>query len=1162
MTGSVARCKRPNAVYLKKILGAIRPGTKVPSAHVARAELLVHIMLQLDAEPFDILRQAGGTHKYPKLSKPSLTPAVLRDAVYIWVKYHPQPQYRQLCKELGHVARKIAAGNKKRSGKETTSSQKSYAEMWLYLKRAVLQDLGLHVIQTPAYRVYFEDNAARPHLTPAAHAHMREGRWREAVRCVSFFQRTAEDDDLEQERKSMYVASAAFEHAMGGQDEVNLPADAHALDCPDVQTREEWDALWPYEEHIRKCSIQPDGLTLPEIPAEDERLRWVMPHSKGGVTRAELQNVMRAQGKGPIGEEEVSLEQLNPTQRAFADMALRWQERVQAARVLKDPERYPEPHFRAILLGTAGTGKTTTLKAMLSELSRRGGPEWKYCVGAYTGVAAANVGLGARTLHDLFKLSRVNEASGELMPLDEEDMKEMAGEMKGMELLVIDEMSMVSRVVLAQVHARLREWRQHEGKEDLASEPFGGLAVVLAGDMGQLPPIAVSPSFSLLNGQTIHGAREQAIANHGLRLFKKFNTVVRLRRIHRQKGASPYKDSLINLRDGAMSEADHALWATHDMSAGSQTCTFSAEERQVFEDEAVHLFAENAPAGARNGYKAGRLAETSGRTILRVASRDTSQSAAKERNDNYNNLRRVVHLVHGAPVMLIANLRTELGLVNGTVGKLMSAVLKPDAESDDGGIRDAVHVDKVRYLIVDVPGYGGPAFWPDHPTWVPVPPIQVRHSKNKKWFRTQLPLTLAWGMTIHKSQGLTFKVPLVLDFQHKPNYQPVARLGLAFVGMSRCTDFARMAFRNLPGFGEFRKVLQDQMHGWRSAFETAMDARHDACMNELFGRAWTLEEDVAAHVQWSEAKEKRTLTELEVADIHAMLKVRGLLVLEGYQDPPARAPGLQGGGGKKRSMGMAAPQPAKRARTVPPNLKRHLEPGTDDAPRAQQPQGGLTSQPPQSRPCTHRPQHQLMMGGTAPTGWFSTLLGRHVGRPVPAPSWFNSALSGAVSGGVQAAATCGLHALNHCLHPLGRVISWEDFDGRAEESERTAYGDWDAAVLHRNALVCGADMRPVFPQEYEALARWHGDMGRLGLWGPETLGCVAHVPGHWIALTRPLGTQDASNAACLCDSLHRRPFALSADDVRQLFGVMAAEQRRQGEPLLQRITMQVGLVAH
>ena len=73
--------------------------------------------------------------------------------------------------------------------------------------------------------------------------------------------------------------------------------------------------------------------------------------------------------------------------------------------------------------------------------------------------------------------------------------------------------------------------------------------------------------------------------------------------------------------------------------------------------------------------------------------------------------------------MILCNLRTELGFVNGTVGKLKAAVLAPGAETDDGGVRNAVHVDKVRYLVVEVPGYDGPAFWPDHPTWVPVPPV-------------------------------------------------------------------------------------------------------------------------------------------------------------------------------------------------------------------------------------------------------------------------------------------------------------------------------------------------------------------------------------------------------------------------------------------------------
>ena len=51
----------------------------------------------------------------------------------------------------------------------------------------------------------------------------------------------------------------------------------------------------------------------------------------------------------------------------------------------------------------------------------------------------------------------------------------------------------------------------------------------------------------------------------GARLFKGFTQVLRLRRIHRQPGASLYKESLIRLRDAAHTKDDHALWQQHDL---------------------------------------------------------------------------------------------------------------------------------------------------------------------------------------------------------------------------------------------------------------------------------------------------------------------------------------------------------------------------------------------------------------------------------------------------------------------------------------------------------------------------------------------------------------------------------------------------------------------
>ena len=160
----------------------------------------------------------------------------------------------------------------------------------------------------------------------------------------------------------------------------------------------------------------------------------------------------------------------------------------------------------AMLLGTAGTGKTTTLKAALAKMRKL--KFGRVMVGAFTGVAASNVGEGARTLHDMFKLSKINDVSGGLMPLNGDDLEEFAKDMEGLKLLVIDEISMVSRVVLAFIDERLKEWREYRN-HPAKDQPFGGVGVILAGDFGQLPPVKVAPSFSLLCSNAVHNCRTE-----------------------------------------------------------------------------------------------------------------------------------------------------------------------------------------------------------------------------------------------------------------------------------------------------------------------------------------------------------------------------------------------------------------------------------------------------------------------------------------------------------------------------------------------------------------------------------------------------------------------------------------------------------------------------
>ena len=920
---------------VKEYLAALQDG-KTPAGRQVHAlvEQFVFLVLFIDLQAY--ARRGSGVYK-PCLSKQKLT---------------------RLAEAFFKTRGTSVTGKEKRS-----VVMKPYAELWEFVKLETLKQCGLAVSSSPSRRVGFQ---GQPANTQSA---LREGTWRQQIFCLDphTLEHEEWEDAAEREAKRIrYVQAAMHEQSMGRpgkkEYEVSLPVDADALTCADFDTRAEWDALHPYVQYVSTqwLSAEVAEKLLPETNA------YVLKPSQGGLGHVEAEQLTEAAGMslrtaGPTANNPaagMSLRTaeptpngpaLDPTQASFVQHMSTWKDAYKSDLVafksnLPMPQQPDDPKYLTepvLLLGTAGTGKTTTLQASNS-LLEADGLAGRIVRCAYTGVAASNMGMGGRTLVSLFRLSRRGFGGG-LEPLSQEDILNMDQELKGMCLLEIDEVSMLEKLVLAHVHARLQQWRlevYHEKhcrskKACLcgARLPFGGVKVVLAGDFGQLPPVAVTPERTLLNAKAKAAGQDRHEVNLGLRLFQAIRVVFRLRRIHRQVGQSAYKESLLRLRDAAHTKEDVALWKTHDLTDVS-ACTLSVEERKLFEQEGVHLFCENRRAGQFNGRRLGEDAATSTNgTILRLWSVDSTPGVERYTCDNYGGLRRVLHVAIGAPVMLTMNLRTVWNLVNGARGHIVAVL--PSLEhvasasaavagalgqqqhntSDEVG---GVSVVAAQYVVVDFPSYVGPIMISGHPTWVAVPKQTCRHEKFRGLARTNFPLVLCYGMTVHKSQGLTVSTRCVFNMEHEPTWSPFKHMcGLAFVGFSRVTDFAKMAFKNVPDYWTFQSMVDTDMFRWRSDLERRLDDLHDQTAKIVFHGKSSTKDDVQRHQAWTENLTGSKMSEEALADLTHMLSVRGVLPQPGYKDKPVRGFANKAGGGRNKRKTMRGTDAASSALKEP-----------------------------------------------------------------------------------------------------------------------------------------------------------------------------------------------------------------------------------------------------
>jgi hypothetical protein len=386
------------------------------------------------------------------------------------------------------------------------------------------------------------------------------------------------------------------------------------------------------------------------------------------------------------------------------------------------------------LTGKAGTGKTTFLHKLNGNTAKR------MIITAPTGVAAINA--GGVTLHSFFQLpfgpfipgSEANEQSRQRLFRFSKEKKRI---IKSLDLLVIDEISMVRADLLDSVDAVLRRHRRND-------QPFGGVQLLMIGDLHQLSPVAKQEDWQLLKQ---HYESVYFFSCHALDQAQL--VTIELKHIYRQCDAGFIK--LLNrVRDNRLDAA----------SIGQLNQRYVENFAPGKDQGYITLTTHNNSADTLNK---GRLSALRGKEYCFNA-----EVSGDFPEHTYPTPFTLV-LKEGAQVMFLRNDNSlEKRYFNGKIGKIKTitgrkiCIICP-GESEDIVV-EAVEWENIKYKVDEENK-------------------EIQEDIIGKF--KQFPLKLAWAITIHKSQGLTFDKAVI-------DAESAFAHGQVYVALSRCKTLEGM----------------------------------------------------------------------------------------------------------------------------------------------------------------------------------------------------------------------------------------------------------------------------------------------------------------------------------------------------------------------------------